>query len=304
MGGVSLTVSCGSQTVEAITWGVSESDWMYTAELYVTMHDRMLLSDWTWVETGCRYIVVSASLQGDFHWQYLCYPYSYWQQCSIFSSPQSGVFTIEGLCNRLSLPFSSPHSASMLLAHQWVLGSHRCQPLLDKLCLGAACSGGGCSTLHYTIGGDLRYVDLHAARGLSPEFLFVGSAGEVQGSAQSEVTAPSNVIFYFDGDSGVGDPVRVSFGEGSSVGGYKTYIASDLLKGVREWGRRNSFGRGFYRAKSVEYRNVRISSGVVKAGATCLYADGSSDGSLALCLGYRSEYSSQGNVLSLDVILL
>lgn len=304
MGGTSLTVSCGSQTVEAISWRVSESVWLYSAELYVTLPVRLQQSDWVWVETGCRYVVVTASLQGVSHWQYLCYPYSYWQQCSLFSSPQSGVFTIEDLCSRLSLPFSSPHSASMLLPHQWVLGGHRCQPLLDKLCLGAACSGGGCSTLHYTIGGDLRYVDLHAARGLTPEFLFVGSAGEVQGSAQSEVTAPSNLVFYFDGDSGVGEPVMVSFGEGSSVGGYKTYLASDSLKGVREWRCRNSFGRGFYRARSVEYRNIRISSGVVKAGASCLYADGSSEGCRALCLGYRSEYSSQGNLLSLDIVLL
>lgn len=303
MAGGTLTVSCGDQTMEALSWRVSDSVWMYSAELYFTVPQPLLGTEWTWVETGCRYITVFGEVQNDGRWQYMSYPYSYWQACSHFSEAQCGVFTVEGLCQRLSLPYASPHASSELRAHQWVLGGHRCQPLIDKLCMGAACTGGGCSTLHYTVGGELWYADLAALSSTASKFTFIGNASGVHGSVQSEVSAPSNIVFIFDGDSGVGTRELATFGSGSSVGGFKSYIASDSLKSIREWSRRNAYGRGYYRAQSVEYRGVRVLSGIVHAGCACTYADGSSEGMQAVCVGYRSEYSQQGNVLSLDIVV-
>ena len=305
MSGVSLTVSCAGRRVNVLAWRAVESVWMYAGELYITVAEPLSSSEWVWEETGCRYVSVAGSLDGSSHWQYKCFPYTYWQQCSVFSSPCAGSYTISSLCSLLSLPYASPHAESLLQSFQWVLGGHRCQPLLDKLCLGAACSGGGCSTLHYTLGGELWYADLMALQSQQiPAFSFMGTTSDLRGDVQSEVSAPSNMVFIFDSDEGVGSPVRVAFGDGSTVGGYKTYLSNASLKSYREWTRRNAFGRGTYRSMSTEYKNVHVLSGAVQAGSLCVYADGSSDGRRGLCLGYRSEFSSQGNVLSLDIVLL
>lgn len=298
-----LRVDCDGVLYPVVRWGIRESVWSFSSEVWMELTTLLRGDVWEWRGTGCRYVVVSVEVLGVNSYRYLSYPEGYWKMCGMFRQPVCGAYTLSDVCSVLGLPFRSIHSLSSLVRHWWCFGSLRGSYLFETLTLGGACSGGGCSTLHYTVGGELLYCDLVASWDMPSCFGFRGRNDSYSVCRTSEPDVPGRLRMYLDGDGGVSEGVDLTFGSsGSLVGVYKSYLSNDELGLDRQWRSRNGYWRSYLRSRSFTFRGVELVGGTLCCGGSCTYLDGSSAGQHFVCVGYRSSFCGDVQDIELDVV--
>lgn len=300
-----VRIVCNGREFIPISWVVTESVWAYSAEVTMTFQSPLPSSIWEWYGTSAQYVVVSAECTSNTEWTYKSYPAAYWSLCSVSSTPYNGVGSLLDVSSALALDVRAAHSRSAYLSHRWVLGSYRGQRLFDALCLGAAVSQGGCSTLRYSVDGYMRHVDLQVLEGHGVStFNFTGDNGGLTAGLSGMVSTPSVVDFYIDGAGGVGKGEVLRFGSDSTRGVYKTYLSNDEIALSREWVLRNSYGRTLYRSRVIKFKDVDIKGGVLACGVCCTYIGGGGSGQRYICTAYTSANSGGTPSIELDCILL
>lgn len=299
-----MFISVRGRRIPIISYSMEESVWDYAPCIRMLLGELLDSDVWSWDESSLEYEVVSVRVEGTAVWSYLSYPRSYMEMSRRLSVPVSREDTIAGLCGCFGLPFVTQHSATSLSRHWWVLGSMRGRRLFDSLVLGCGCSGGGCSTLHYTPSGMFCYTDLLAVRGLSSVFSFIGTSGDYLADRESDVVIPGILDVCFDDSRGVGVYERHVFQEGSSLGGIKTYLSNDELRDYRIWCQRNRYWRSRLRSMTMTFTGVNVVDGYLGVGVVCRYMDGSEQGVPMLCTRYYRDFTNTVSDIRIDCVPL
>lgn len=293
----------GGGSVAVSGWTVTESLWSYCAEVRMTVLGGAL-SDPVWYLDEYKavpYIAVQAVSDTPTQTSYVSWPKVYYDQCNVMSPPVNLKGTIVDLCQSLGMSLSTVHDSSLLIPLRWVLGAMRGRKLFDELAGGAACTGGGCSTLFYNVGGSLQYTDLLALRGIQDSaFTFTGQIEPVSMGFESGVVAPGAVDFWFDDEGGPAEVTRMTFLSQMFVGGYRGYLASSELRSRREWQYRNRFWRSFIRNRVCRFRGVSLVSGALLCGVPCSYVGSDGTSVRYICTGYTNRINGDASEITLE----